>query len=205
MAKAPDDPNAPNEPQQGRRPAPKQKPARDPAKHSKKDPARPTRGKAARPDSAADRPGARGAAQSRHRPGHRRAGLADRAEAAGGQFVRPPRRFFRRAPRAQIDRGSARRRRRATAARVRHRRMRRRSDVDSELAQALGFEGDDAAPTAPPRTRTPSRPIAASPAPPPRCRRWKRCCARAARNSASGRGRRTARRGRKNPKAASRW
>src|SRR4249920_682241 len=49
MAKAPDDPNAPSEPQQGRRP-PKQKPARDPAKHSKKDPARPTRAKAARPD-----------------------------------------------------------------------------------------------------------------------------------------------------------
>src|SRR6059058_4484559 len=50
MAKAPDDPNAPSEPQLGRRPAPKQKPARDPAKHSKKDPARPTRAKAARPD-----------------------------------------------------------------------------------------------------------------------------------------------------------
>src|SRR3954464_11555834 len=50
MAKAPDDPNAPSEPQQGRRPAPKQKPARDPAKHSKKDPARPTRAKAARPE-----------------------------------------------------------------------------------------------------------------------------------------------------------
>src|SRR6476659_2392154 len=50
MAKAPDDPNAPSEPQQGRRPAAKQKPARDPAKHSKKDPARPTRAKAARPD-----------------------------------------------------------------------------------------------------------------------------------------------------------
>src|SRR4051812_2410822 len=50
MAKAPDDPNAPIEPQQGRRPASKQKPARDPAKHSKKDPARPTRAKAARPD-----------------------------------------------------------------------------------------------------------------------------------------------------------
>src|SRR6059058_2534466 len=50
MAKAPDDPNAPSEPQLGRRPAPKQKPARDPAKHSKKDPAKPTRAKAARPD-----------------------------------------------------------------------------------------------------------------------------------------------------------
>src|SRR5499427_8339052 len=42
MAKTPDDPNAPQRP--------KQKPARDPAKHSKKDPARPTRAKAARPE-----------------------------------------------------------------------------------------------------------------------------------------------------------
>src|SRR5258705_8461920 len=42
MAKHPHDPNAPARP--------KQKPARDPAKHSKKDPARPTRAKAARPD-----------------------------------------------------------------------------------------------------------------------------------------------------------
>src|SRR5215475_12294217 len=42
MAKAPDDPNA-----QQRS---KQKPARDPAKHSKKDPAKPTRAKAARPE-----------------------------------------------------------------------------------------------------------------------------------------------------------
>src|SRR5499426_2481681 len=42
MAKAPDDPNAPQRP--------KPKPARDPAKHSKKDPARPTRAKAARPE-----------------------------------------------------------------------------------------------------------------------------------------------------------
>src|SRR6266851_7658081 len=43
MAKAPEQPRAPGKP--------KQKPARDPAKHSKKDPARPTRAKAARPDS----------------------------------------------------------------------------------------------------------------------------------------------------------
>ncbi|HEY7665258.1 MAG TPA: excinuclease ABC subunit UvrB [Xanthobacteraceae bacterium] len=41
MAKAPDPPNAPKG---------KGKPARDPAKHSKKDPAAPTRAKAARPD-----------------------------------------------------------------------------------------------------------------------------------------------------------
>src|SRR5437016_7133385 len=42
MAKHPQDSNAPARP--------KQKPARDPAKHSQKDPARPTRAKAARPD-----------------------------------------------------------------------------------------------------------------------------------------------------------
>src|SRR5262245_62098580 len=42
MAKTPDDPNAPQRPQH--------KPARDPAKHSKKDPARPTPAKAARPE-----------------------------------------------------------------------------------------------------------------------------------------------------------
>src|SRR6476646_11654392 len=46
MAKAPDNPNAPQEPPRGRKP----KPARDPAKHSQKDPARPTRAKASRPD-----------------------------------------------------------------------------------------------------------------------------------------------------------
>src|SRR5205807_2490828 len=42
MAKHPQDSNAPA--------GPKQKPARDPAKHSQKDPARPTRAKAARPE-----------------------------------------------------------------------------------------------------------------------------------------------------------
>ena len=107
MAKAPDPPNVPKG---------KQRPARDPAKHSKKDPARPTRAKASRPDAAADRPRARGPAQSRHRPGHRGAGLADRAQAAGGQFVRPPRRFLRRPPRAQIHRAGVRR---GAAARLR--------------------------------------------------------------------------------------
>src|SRR5262245_12668291 len=42
MAKPPDHPNAPQRP--------KQQPARDPARHSKKDPAKPTRAKAARPE-----------------------------------------------------------------------------------------------------------------------------------------------------------
>ena len=50
MAKAPDEPDAPQEPERGRRQAPGRKPGRDPAKHSKKDPARPTRAKASRPD-----------------------------------------------------------------------------------------------------------------------------------------------------------
>ena len=158
-------------------------------------------GLAARP--AADRPGARRAAQSRHRPGHRGTGLADRAEAAGGQLVRPPRRFsaahrarkstgFGEAPQAGYG-GKGPAPSDATP-----------SGVDAELAQALGFEGDDAADGAA-ADKNAITTFAASPAPPPRCRRWRRCCARAARNSASGRGRRTARRGRKSPKAAGRW
>src|SRR6195256_6220681 len=56
MANPPDDPNAPQEPQQGRRQPPRPKPGRDPAKHSKKDPAKPTRAKAARPDQAPTEP-----------------------------------------------------------------------------------------------------------------------------------------------------
>src|SRR5256886_1584084 len=48
MAKTPDDPNAPQRS--------KQKPARDPAKHSKKDPAKPTRAKAARQEQRAIEP-----------------------------------------------------------------------------------------------------------------------------------------------------
>ena len=67
MAKPPDRPRAP------------EKPKRDPAKHSKKDPAKPTRAKASRPELAADRAGARRAAQSGHRPGNRGTGFADRA------------------------------------------------------------------------------------------------------------------------------
>src|SRR5436190_18654805 len=50
MAKAPDEPDAPQEPERGRRQAPGRKPGRDPAKHSAKDPAKPTRAKASRPD-----------------------------------------------------------------------------------------------------------------------------------------------------------
>ena len=79
------------------------KPPRDPTKHSKSDPARPTRAKAARPEA----PPAEPALDRLLNPGietrHRRHGLGHRAAAAAGQFVRPPRRFLRRAPRAQVD------------------------------------------------------------------------------------------------------
>ena len=67
----------------------------------------PRQGGAARP--AADRSGAGRPAQSGHRPGHRRSRLADRARAAARQFVRPPRRLFRRAPGAQVDRAGLQR------------------------------------------------------------------------------------------------
>ena len=53
--------------------------------------------------AAGDRAGARRLAQPRHRPGNRGPGIADRTEAAAGQFVRPARGFRRRAPRAQVD------------------------------------------------------------------------------------------------------
>src|SRR5215468_3683505 len=53
--------------------------------------------------AAADGADTRRLAQSRHRPGNRGTGLADRIEAAAGQFLRPPRRFLRRAPGAQVD------------------------------------------------------------------------------------------------------
>ena len=99
---------------------------------------------------------------------------------------------------------SARRRRRAMAARVRHRRTRRRRAWRPSSRRRSVSKPTMRRTPAPP-TRTQSRHFAGSPAPPPRCRRWRRYCARAARNSASGRGRRTARRGRKNPKADGRW
>ncbi len=52
-------------------------------------------------------------AQSRHRPGHRRTGLADRAAATARQFVGPPRRFRQCASRPRL--GGARVRRGAAA------------------------------------------------------------------------------------------
>ena len=71
----------------------------------------------ARPDLAADRAGARELLNPGIEKGTAGIGLADRARAAAGQFLRPPRRFLRRAPRAQIDaRASRRRRSRATCA-----------------------------------------------------------------------------------------
>src|SRR6188472_1244986 len=143
MAKAPDDPNAPSEPERGRRPAPKQKPARDPAKHSKKDPARPTRAKAARPDLPPTDPALAellnpGIGQGTAGPGSqtglkppadnsfdRRADFsaAHRARKSTGFGEAPQAGYGGKGP-APAD---------ATPARV-----------ESELAQALGFESDDA-------------------------------------------------------------
>ena len=175
---------------------------RDPAKHSKKDPAKPTRAKASRPELAPIEPALARTAQSRHRPGHRRAGLADRPAAAARQFVRPPRGFLRRAPRAQIDAEGFEEAPQSGYA-AKGGRRRRRAPI-AKLAQALGFEGDDEAADAKTATRTASAASAAvTGVTGHRAGAGDRCCARAGRNSASGRGRRTARRGRRNPRAAS--
>ena len=98
-----------------------EKPDRDPAKHSKKDPAKPTRAKAARPDVPALDPALADCSipASARAPRPR---LADRAAAAAGQFVGPPRRFRQRAPGAQIDAAGFRR---AAASRLRRPRGRR--------------------------------------------------------------------------------
>src|SRR6267154_558558 len=144
MAKAPDDPDAPQEPERGRRQAPRHKPGRDPAKHSKKDPARPTRAKAARPDLPPTDPALGellnpGIGQGTAGPGSqtglkppadnsfdRRADFsaAHRARKSTGFGEAPQAGYGGKGP-APSD---------ATPA-----------GVDAELAQALGFEGDDAA------------------------------------------------------------
>src|SRR5499427_7926251 len=137
MAKTPDDPNAPQRP--------KQKPARDPAKHSKKDPARPTRAKAARPElppidqALADllNPGiGQGTAGPGSQTGleppadnsfDRRADFAAahraRKSAAAGMGEAPQAGY---AGRGDKDSGAA------------------PPDVRSELAQALGFDSEEA-------------------------------------------------------------
>ena len=131
------------------------KPARDPAKHSKKDPARPTRAKAARPDLPPTDP----ALAELLNPG-----IGQGTAGPGSQTgLQPPadNSFDRRA-----DFSAAHRARKSTA-RVRRGAaggLRRQGSGtlgcdaarawSSELAQALGFEGDDAARRRPPRTRT---------------------------------------------------
>src|ERR1700730_17600769 len=140
MAKAPDDPNAPSEPQQGRRPAPKQKPARDPAKHSKKEPARPTRAKAARQDLPPSDP----ALAELLNPG-----IGQGTAGPGSQTgLKPPadNSFDRRA-----DFSAAHRARKSTAqgaqglgeAPQTPYRSTRLGELDPDLAKALGLHGED--------------------------------------------------------------
>ena len=162
----------------------RRKPGRDPAKHSKKDPARPTRAKASRPDLPPTDP----ALAELLNPG-----IGQGTAGPGSQTgLKPPAddSFDRRA-----DFGRARRARRVD--RVRrgtagglwspHPRTRRRRAWTPSSRRRSVSRATMRPARAP--TRTQSRPSAGSPAPPPRCRRWRRCCARAARNSASGRGR----------------
>src|SRR6478609_5502461 len=144
MAKAPDDPNAPSKPRQGRRPAPKPKPARDPAKHSKKDPARPTRAKAARPDLPPTDPALAellnpGIGQGTAGPGSQ-TGLKPPAD---NSFDR--RADFSAAHRARKSTGFGEAPQAGYGGKGPAPSDATPSDLDSELAQALGFEGDDSA------------------------------------------------------------
>src|SRR5512144_169837 len=144
MAKAPDDPNAPQEPRRGRKP----KPARDPAKHSQKDPARPTRAKASRPDQPPTDP----ALAELLNPG-----IGQGTAGPGSQTgLKPPpdNSFDRRA-----DFSAAHRARKSTASGFGEAPQagyagkgpgpsdEAPAGMESELAQALGFETDDVADT----------------------------------------------------------
>jgi excinuclease ABC subunit B len=130
MAKAPDDPNAPQRS--------KQKPARDPAKHSKKDPARPTRAKAARPEQPPIEP----ALADLLNPG-----IGQGTAGPGSQTgLKPPpdNSFDRRA-----DFAAAHRARKSTtqglgeAPQAPYRGATPLGELDPDLAQALGLENDD--------------------------------------------------------------
>jgi excinuclease ABC subunit B len=134
MAKAPDDPNAPQRP--------KHKPARDPAKHSKKDPARPTRAKAARPEQPPMEP----ALADLLNPG-----IGQGTAGPGSQTgLQPPpdNSFDRRA-----DFSAAHRARKSTAqgaqglgeAPQTPYRSTRLGELDPDLAKALGINDDDSA------------------------------------------------------------
>src|SRR2546430_1579977 len=130
MAKTPDPPNAPERP--------KQKPARDPAKHSKKDPAKPTRAKAARPEQPPTDPALAdllnpGIGQGTAGPGSQ-TGLRPppdnsfdrRADFAAAHQARKSTSGFKETPQSgYVAKGGA------------------PLGLDAELAQALGFEGDE--------------------------------------------------------------
>jgi excinuclease ABC subunit B len=134
MAKTPDDPNAPQRPQQ--------KPARDPAKHSKKDPAKPTRAKAARPEQPPTEP----ALADLLNPG-----IGQGTAGPGSQTgLKPPadNSFDRRA-----DFAAAHRARKSTAPQglgeapqAPYRGAVPLGELDPDLAKALGLHDDDAAP-----------------------------------------------------------
>jgi excinuclease ABC subunit B len=132
MAKAPDDPNAPQRS--------KQKPARDPAKHSKKDPAKPTRAKAARPEQPPIEP----ALADLLNPG-----IGQGTAGPGSQTgLKPPpdNSFDRRA-----DFAAAHRARKSTtqglgeAPQAPYRGTTPLGELDPDLAQALGLQDDDSA------------------------------------------------------------
>src|SRR5215471_18975879 len=132
MAKAPDDPNAPQRP--------KQKPVRDPAKHSKKDPAKPTRAKAARPEQPAIEP----ALADLLNPG-----IGQGTAGPGSQTgLKPPpdNSFDRRA-----DFAAAHRARKSTAQglgeapQAPYRGAAPLGELDPDLAKALGLHDDDGA------------------------------------------------------------
>src|SRR5215471_11520589 len=142
MAKTPDDPNATQRP--------KQKPARDPTKHSKKDPARPTRAKAARPEQPPMEP----ALADLLNPG-----IGQGTAGPGSQTgLKPPadNSFDRRA-----DFSAAHRARKSTAQGLSDApqtpyRSTRLGELDPDLAKALGIHDDDSA--LPPPESAPTTP-----------------------------------------------
>jgi excinuclease ABC subunit B len=145
MAKLPQDPNAPARP--------KQKPARDPAKHSQKDPARPTRAKAARPEQPPIEP----ALADLLNPG-----IGQGTAGPGSQTgLKPPpdNSFDRRA-----DFAAAHRARKSTpqglgeAPQAPYRGAAPLGDLDPDLAKALGLDDEDG-------TLAPTQSDAGEPAP----------------------------------------
>ena len=132
MTKTPDDPNAPQRS--------KQRPARDPAKHSKKDPAKPTRAKAARPEQPAIEPTLADLLNP---------GIGQGTAGPGSQTgLKPPadNSFDRRA-----DFAAAHRARKSTAQglgeapQAPYRGAAPLGELDPDLAKALGLHDDDSA------------------------------------------------------------